>query len=320
MIIPLFLGVVINTFFPNLLRIGGFTEALFVNGVVPLMAFFFVCIGAEINLSTAKSAFAKGMTMLVTKWVIGALFGIMAYILAGPDGLFLGLAPLAIIAAMTNSNGSMYVAIATQFGKKDDRAAIGILSFNDGPFLTMLALVIYGTLGYGSHLFSLMDFVAVLTPLLMGIVLGNLDPDMRKFLSKGVDSLIPFMAFGLGMGIDLQSIFKGGLPGIALGILTVFLTGTTCSYIFKKAGWNPVIGLAEGAVAGNAIATPAAIAAVNANFAPEVGIATVQIAAAVVTSGLFLPLYVSFLARKYHGPDKQKKAGPDPSIRVSGSS
>ena len=28
MVVPLFIGMVINTFFPNLLKIGGFTEAL----------------------------------------------------------------------------------------------------------------------------------------------------------------------------------------------------------------------------------------------------------------------------------------------------
>ena len=95
MIVPLFLGVLVNTFAPNLLKIGGFTEALFVNGTVPLIGFFFVCVGAEINLKAAKSALAKGTTMLVTKWIIGAGFGIAAYLLAGPNGLFLGLAPLA---------------------------------------------------------------------------------------------------------------------------------------------------------------------------------------------------------------------------------
>jgi 2-keto-3-deoxygluconate permease len=299
MIIPLFLGAIVNTFAPNLLRIGGFTEALFVNGVVPLIAFFFVCIGAEINLKTAKGALAKGTTMLVTKWIIGAAFGIIAYLLAGPNGLFLGLAPLAIIAAMTNSNGTMYIAIASQFGKQDDRAAIGVLSLNDGPFLTMVALASFGAMGFGGNLFSIMDFVAVLLPLILGMILGNLDYDMREFLTKGVDALIPFMAFGLGMGISFSSILEGGLAGIALGVLTVLLTGTVCSFIFKKLGWNPVVGVAEGAVAGNAIATPAAIATVSASFASQVDIATVQIAAACVTSGLLLPIYVAFLAKKY---------------------
>lgn len=306
MIIPLFLGAIVNTFAPNLLRIGGFTEALFVNGVVPLIAFFFVCIGAEINLKTAKGALAKGTTMLVTKWVIGAAFGIIAYMMAGPNGLFLGLAPLAIIAAMTNSNGTMYIAIASQFGKPDDRAAIGVLSLNDGPFLTMIALAMFGAMGFGGNLFSIMDFVAVLLPLILGMILGNLDHEMRDFLTKGVDTLIPFMAFGLGMGINFSSILEGGLAGVALGVLTVLLTGTTCSLIFKKLGWNPIVGVAEGAVAGNAIATPAAIATVSAAFAPEVEIATVQIAAACVTSGILLPIYIAFLAKRLEKKNKNK--------------
>ena len=161
MIIPMFLAAIINTFAPGLVRIGGFTEALFVNGVMPLIAFFLLCTGAEINLRNARTAVAKGTTMLVTKWVIGAAFGMLAYIFAGPNGLFLGLAPLAIIAAMTNSNGSMYVAIVSQYGKQDDKAAIGLLSLNDGPFLTMLALAIFGSMGFVDGFFSPIDFVAV---------------------------------------------------------------------------------------------------------------------------------------------------------------
>lgn len=303
-IVPLMLGIIVNTFAPNLLRIGSFTEGLFVNGVVPLFGFFFVCVGAEINIKTAKGALAKGTTMLVGKWLIGAAFGIVGYLLADSNGLFLGLAPLAIIAAMTNSNGSMYLAITSQFGQADDRAAIGILSLNDGPFLTMLALALFGGIGFGGVLFSLIDFIAVLVPLFVGVFFGNLDPDMKAFLTKGADAVIPFIVFALGMGIDITSVVEGGLGGIALGILTVLLTGTTISWLFKKVGWNPIVGVAEGAVAGNAIATPAAIAAVNASFASQVEIATVQIAAAVVTSAVLLPIYVSFLARKY---DKKYK-------------
>ena len=172
--------------------------------------------------------------MLVGKWVIGAVFGTVGYLLAGSNGLFLGLAPLAIIAAMTNSNGSMYLAITSQFGKADDRAAIGVLSLNDGPFLTMVALALFGGAGLGGGFFSIIDFVAVLVPLLLGVVLGNLDPDMKDFLTKGADAVIPFIVFALGMGISFTAIIEGGLGGIILGVLTVLLTGTTMSLDFQK--------------------------------------------------------------------------------------
>jgi 2-keto-3-deoxygluconate permease len=305
MIIPLFLAALINTFTPGLLRIGGFTEALFVNGTLPLIAFFLLCVGADINVKNAGIVVAKGATMIGVKWIIGAVFGMLAYLLAGPSGLFLGIAPIAFIAAMTNSNGGMYLAIVSQHGDKDDKAAVGVLALNDGPFLTMAALAIFGSMGFVNGMFSIFDFIAVIVPILVGAILGNLDSDMREFLTKGSDAIIPFMAFALGMSIDLRAILDGGLSGILLGVLTVFLTGTACYYVFKLLKWNPIVGVAEGAVAGNAIATPAAIAAVNASFAGEAGIATVQIAAAVVTTGILLPIYVAFLAKRM---EKKKKA------------
>ncbi|HZH60135.1 MAG TPA: 2-keto-3-deoxygluconate permease [Metabacillus sp.] len=308
MIIPLFLAALINTFTPGLLRIGGFTEALFVNGTMPLIAFFLLCVGADINVKNTGIIVAKGATMIGVKWIIGAVFGMLAYLLAGPNGLFLGIAPIAFIAAMTNSNGGMYLAIVSQYGEKDDKAAVGVLALNDGPFLTMAALAVFGSMGFVDGMFSIFDFIAVIVPILVGAILGNLDSDMREFLTKGSDAIIPFMAFALGMSIDFRAILDGGLSGILLGVFTVLLTGTACYYVFKLLKWNPIVGVAEGAVAGNAIATPAAIAAVNASFAGEVGIATVQIAAAVVTTGILLPIYVAFLAKRM---EKKKKVAEE---------
>lgn len=38
MVVPLLLGATINTFFPQILEIGGFTTALFKQGAMPLIA------------------------------------------------------------------------------------------------------------------------------------------------------------------------------------------------------------------------------------------------------------------------------------------
>jgi len=297
MVVPLLLAATLNTFFPELLRIGNFTEALFVDGSSTLIALFLLCTGAQINFRNVGVSLGKGVTLLTTKWIVGAAVGLLAYIFAGADGLWLGLAPIAIIAAMTNSNGGLYVALVGQYGDKTDRAAYSLLALNDGPFFTMVALAIFGAMGFVDGMFSVVSFVSVLLPIIVGMVLGNLDDEMRVFLDKGSSMLIPFFAFALGMGIDFASIIDGGLSGIILGLLTVFGTGTAGYFVFKAFKWNPIAGAAEGSTAGNAVATPAAIAAASAGFSANVDIATVQVAASVVTTAILLPFYMGFLVK-----------------------
>lgn len=298
MVVPLLLAATLNTVAPDLLRIGGFTEALFVDSASALIALFLLVTGAQINVRTFGVSLAKGATLLTTKWVVGALVGLIAYMFAGDNGLWLGIAPIAVIAAMTNSNGGLFVALVGQYGSKEDRAAYSLLALNDGPFLTMVALTVFGAMGFVEGLFSPVSFIAVLLPIVIGMILGNLDEDMRSFLDTGSSMLIPFFAFALGMGIDFNAIIQGGLGGIVLGLMTVFITGTAGYFVFKALKWNPIVGAAEGSTAGNAVATPAAIAAASASFAGVVDIATVQVAASTVTTAILLPLYIAFLVKR----------------------
>jgi len=300
MVIPMFVAAIINTIAPGLLRIGGFTEALFVNGVFPFMSFILLATGAQIHLRNAKAAFAKGFTILFIEFAMAAGLGLLAYLLADSSGLFFGLAPLAILATMTSNNGLMYLAIAKQYGKNDDVAAFGIMALNTGPLLTMVALSLFGTLGVTGGLISTMDLISVLLPGIIGILIGNLDEEMRELLAKGVTALIPFMAFSLGMSINLQAILKGGIPGIFLGLLTVFFMGSVVFLIYKAFGWNPIVGFSTATTGGNAVATPAAIAAVAPFFADTADIATVQVAAAAVTTGIVMPVIVAFLVKKFN--------------------
>ena len=51
MLIPLALGVLVNTFAPESIRIGGFTQALFKDGALPLIAVLVTAILAPIVAS-----------------------------------------------------------------------------------------------------------------------------------------------------------------------------------------------------------------------------------------------------------------------------
>lgn len=295
MVIPLFIGVLVNTLFPEILNIGGLTTSL-AKGSGALIGAFLLCMGAGINLKSAGKAATKGIAVTTSKFAVGVCIGLLVATFFNENGLF-GLSALAIIAAMTNTNGGLYAALASEFGDESDIGAIAIISVNDGPFLTMVAL---GAAGLANLPF--MAFVSVILPLVVGMILGNLDPEMRSFLTKGGMVLIPFFAFSLGAGLDLTTIIEAGLPGIMLGLITTVIGGLFNVLSDKIVGGSGVCGASASSTAGNAVATPAAIALVDPALEPIIGLATSQVAAAVVTTAICTPLLTQFVAKRFGKP------------------
>jgi len=67
MVVPLLLGATINTFFPQILEIGGFTTALFKQGAMPLIALFLLCNGSQITIRQAGVSLSKGVALTAVK-------------------------------------------------------------------------------------------------------------------------------------------------------------------------------------------------------------------------------------------------------------
>ena len=291
MVIPLILGAVIKTFFPEFLKIGGFTTAIAANPLA-ILGVFLVCMGAGMDTKAAPRALKIGVVQTLTKYGIAVVIGLTVSQLFGEKGLW-GISALAFIAAMSSTNGGLYTALTAEFGSKEEVGAIAILSIKDGPFLTMIAL---GSAGLASIPF--MTLVGVILPLLMGVILGNLDPDMRSFLTKAGMVMIPFFAFGLGCGINLQTIYQAGFSGVLLGLLTVAVCGFFTILTDKLSGGTGVAGAANSSAAGNAVATPAAVAMVDPSLTATAAAATPQVAAAVITTALLVPVLTAYVARR----------------------
>lgn len=300
MIVPLLLGASLNTFFPSALEVGGFTTALFRDGALAVIGAFLFCMGAQIPVRAAGVPLEKGAAILLGKLAAGAAVGLaVAFLL--PGGELFGLASVAIIAAMTNSNGGLFVALTEEFGNDTDTGAVSVISINDGPFFTLVALGVAGLANI-----PLLALVAVLVPILAGFILGNLDTQIRDFLKPGQRLLIPFFAFPLGASIDFATILTAGPPGVLLGVMTVVISGFGAMavlyllYVVRRRPRNRrnvVSGAAEASTAGNAVATPAAVALADPTFQAVEAAATAQVAAAVVTTALLTPLLVILVYR-----------------------
>jgi len=300
MIVPLFLGIAFNTFFPQVLEMGGFTSNLWKTGAMPILAVFLFCNGAQINVKQAGKPLVKGVLLTVSKFLIGALLGLAVNKIWGPAGV-LGLTPLVLIAAITNSNGGLYSALAGEFGDSTDVGAISVLSISDGPFLTMVA---FGLTGISD--IPVIMLIATILPIVVGCVLGNLDEGLRKWLEPGTVIMIPFFAFPLGAGLNLTQLIHAGGPGILLGVVCTITTGVggyLCMKLIRSK--HPHVGAAVGTTAGNAAATPAALAVADPSFIPYADTAIVQIAAAIIVTALLCPILVNML-QKYELKKKTK--------------
>lgn len=298
MIVPLFIGILINTFCPQILQIGSFTTATFTKvGAASFMGVQLVAIGTMLKVKETPEVIKRGGVLLLAKFMAGGALGYLANFLFGPSGFF-GLTALALIAGITSANGSMYTALMTTYGDKIDCSTVSVLTFKDGPFLTLLALGASGLINLPVE-----ALLATIIPLLLGMLLGNLDDEFTKFFSPAVAIMIPFVGLTLGGSINLLDIARGGMPGILLGLLTVFIAGpfvVFCDRKFsKRSGYA---GVAISTVAGNAIATPAIVGLIDPSWKPYVAVATTQIAAAVVFTAIVVPLLTSFWVKKFGSP------------------
>lgn len=289
-IIPLVLAVLIATFFPQAYQIGGYVTALFYDGNSAMMGFFLIVCGSAINIKQVGMPLYKGVALTAVKFVVGVALGLAVGALCGPAG-FLGITPFVWIAAITNSNSSLYISLSSQFGNATDTGAISILSLNDGPFFTLVAL---GATGLAS--IPLNSLIATLVPLLIGFIWGNLDAGFRKACATAQPIVTFFMTISIGAKTDIKTIITAGAAGIILGLISAALA-VVFFFIFNlllPRKERNAMGAAIGTTALNSAMTPAAVAEADPSMAQYTDMATAQCATASIVTLFLCPFIVAF--------------------------
>ncbi|HHT5178477.1 TPA: 2-keto-3-deoxygluconate transporter [Citrobacter freundii] len=300
MLIPLLLGAVLNTLAPDTgAYFGSFTKGM-ISGTVPILAVWFFCIGASIDLRATGTVLRKSGTLVITKiavaWVVAMIAASFIPDTGIQTGFFVGLSVLAIVSAMDMTNGGLYASLMNQYGTKEESGAFVLMSLESGPLMTMVILGSAGLASFEPH-----HFIGAVLPFLIGFTLGNLDHDLRSFFSKATPVLIPFFGFALGNTINLSVIVDTGLLGILLGVAVIVITGIPLIIADRViGGGNGTAGVAASSAAGAAVANPVIIAQINPAFEPVAASATALVAASVIVTAILVPIITALYAKRFN--------------------
>ena len=292
---PMIIGVILNSVCPSVLQMGSFFTSV-VGGTGALVGAFLFFLGASIDIKSTPKAIKKGAVIIVTKIALSIIIGLAIAFVFNDN--FLGLSSLAIIGGISVANNALYSGITSEYGDDSDKGAVAITSLSVGPTVTMIVL---SSAGLAS--ISIGPIIGSILPLVLGIILGNCFPFMKKTLSAGVTASIIVVGFALGANMSIQQLIQGGISGILLGLITSLVVGFVTMLADKATGGSGVAGAAISSTAASAVANPSALAEVDAKYAAIAPTAAAQIAASVIITSFLTPLFAGWVYKR-----NQKKA------------
>ncbi|WP_124039349.1 2-keto-3-deoxygluconate permease [Neoactinobaculum massilliense] len=292
-LIPLLLGCLINTLFPQVFAIGSFTTSMTTEGTGALVGAFLVIVGTTISFKSAPKAALRGAILIITKVVFCVALALIVLFWLN-DNLF-GLSAMAILATCSGANNAMYAGLMGTYGTEVERGAVAITTLVVGPPVTMIALGAAGEAPIGWSLLG-----AVL-PIIVGIVLGNCFPTLRKMFAGALTPIIILTFFAMGSTMNLSQLIKAGLPGILLGVICSVIGALVTIPVDRLTGGSGVAGAAISSCAGANVATPAAMATVDtAKYGGAVlATATAQVAAAAIVTAFLTPIITAWAAKHF---------------------
>mgnify|MGYP004491730937 FL=1 len=321
MFVPLIIGAIITTVCQGFFQfdlwgtLGNPMKDMFSSsGQMLIIGLMLFCTGTQLKISDMKDALHRGVLLILVRLGIAYLLCALFYMAFGYDGIF-GISFLAFVCAVTSANAALYMGIISPFGDKADKASFGIMLICSMPLLPLLFLGFYGTSGFGEA--QVMQIISLIIPFILGMVLGNLDEDIRKVFAGGNAIILPFLGFEFGSTINLINAFKMIPQGLLLSIV-YFIIVIIPFYLFERTvlhrpGYASV---ASGSLAGVALVIPSMAATSNAAFEPYVTSAVAVLAFVLAVTNILCPFMVKFILTKHPADEQPKVSSNTPSTAV----
>ncbi|MFU2193826.1 2-keto-3-deoxygluconate permease [Streptococcus pluranimalium] len=186
------------------------------------------------KLKTLTQVFKNYGILLLARFIISTVASLIFIKLFGLDGIW-GLSAIAFICTLTSMNPTLFLALMKDYGDESDQAAFGLVAVMALPIIPMF---IYGLTSPTP--LNFMPILSTLFPLVLGIIIGNLDHDLSQHMAPAMGFIIIMLGWGVGANINLFEAMKAGLPGIMMAILYYLIGALPLilieKYILKRSG------------------------------------------------------------------------------------
>ena len=296
-IVPFMLSIIQYTFWPDLFaNIGGTTAALFDGSATGFIVGILVfCSATTIQFNKLGDILKHQGTMLVVKivWALILIFGFLY--LFGLDGVW-GISGVAFATAIISVNPAIYSSILQDYGYKEDSAFYAIMGLLALPAIPIIIFSIYISGGLAS--IDFMPIISMLIPLVIGVILGNIDPAFGDFFGGATSTILFFLGWNLGQGLNLFQAVQSGLPGLLLAVIFIIIS-IPLFFVDRGLGYEGITGVSMITVAGMSTAVPASLAAIFPELQQYVTSATAQVLLVVLITAFLAPFLSQKVYEKY---------------------
>ena len=295
LLIPMLISALVNTFAPGFFgQFGGITGSLLTaKGTSYIVGLICFCSATMLDIKSLGKVLRKQGILLGVKIILCFAFSMLFINVFGLNGIW-GISAIAFTVAICSLNPSMYLALVSDYGDESDKAAFGLTGLLCVPAFPILVISVTrgGTIDW-------MPIISIVIPIVLGLIIGNLDRDMAKMFSSVLGPLTPFMGWAFGASINLFDAVKAGPQGILVALVFYILMLPIILFIeIKLLKESGIATLGISSIAGLSVSIPSILAFSDPALTPYAAVGTAQIAFGVVITSIVTPIIAQKFAKK----------------------